>query len=166
MNTYILIGMGIGLVVALILIKVLYRRENDRVKNNFQNVRSLFGNEEVTFKVKDFLAKNKKIEAIKYVRDRSGAGLLESKNFVEIIEKNYDTGSGLYQKTAGFADRVADIEMNLSSKDKILLEKIELLLKNQNKIEAIKLLAETKKARLIDAKNMVEAIEEKLKNKI
>ena len=166
MNTYILIGMGIGLVVALILIKVFYRRENDRVKNNFQNVRSLFGNEEVTNKVREFLANNKKIEAIKYVRERSGAGLLESKNFVELIEKNYDTGSGLYQKTAGFADRVAVIEMNLSSKDKILLEKIELLLKNQNKIEAIKLLADTKKARLIDAKNMVEAIEEKLKNQI
>ena len=166
MNTYILIGMGMGLVVALILIKVLYRRENAGVKNNLQSVRSLLGNEEVTYKVREFLANNKKIEAIKYVRERSGAGLLESKNFVELIEKNYDTGSGLYQKTAGFADRVADIEMNLSSKDKILLEKIELLLKNQNKIEAIKLLADTKKARLIDAKNMVEAIEEKLKNKI
>ena len=164
MNTYIFIGMGIGLVVALILIKVLYRREKAGVKNDLQRIRTLFGNEEVTFKVRSYLANNKKIEAIKYVRDRSGAGLLESKNFVELIEKSKDTGSGLYQKTVGLTDRVTEIEMNLSSNDKILLEKIELLLKNQNKIEAIKLLAETKKARLIDAKNMVEAIEEKLKN--
>jgi len=166
MNTYILIGIGIGLIVALMLIKVLYRRENAGVKNDLQRVRTLFGNEEVKLKVREYLGNNKKIEAIKYVRERSGAGLLESKNFVELIEKNNDTGYGQYQKTAGLTDRIADIEMNLSSKDKILLEKIELLLKNQNKIEAIKLLAETKKARLIDAKNMVEAIEEKLKNQI
>ena len=166
MNTYILIGMGIGLVVVLILIKVLYRREKAPVRIDLQSVRSLFGNEEVKLKVREFLSRNKKIEAVKYIKERSGAGLLESKNFVELIEKNYDTGDGIYQKTVGLTDRFAEIEMNISSKDKILLEKVELLLKNQKKIEAIKLIAETKNAKLIDAKNMVEAIEEKLKNHI
>ena len=166
MNTYILIGMGIGLVVTLILIKVLYRREKAPVKNDLQNVRSLFGNEDVKFKVRDLLSRNKKIDAIKFVRERSGAGLLESKNFVELIERNENISSSTYQKDEHILDKVEAIEVNTSAGDKILLEKIELLLKNQNKIEAIKLLAETKKARLIDAKNMVEAIEDKLKNQI
>ena len=158
--------MGIGLVVTLILIKILYRREKAPVKNELQNVRSLFGNEDIKFKVRDLLSRNKKIEAIKFVRERSGAGLLESKNFVELIERNVNISSSTYQKDEHILDKVEDIEVNISAGDKILLEKIEMLLKNQNKIEAIKLLAETKKARLIDAKNMVEAIEEKLKNQI
>jgi len=164
MNTYILIGMGIGLVVTLILIKVLHRREKAPVKNELQNVRSLFGNEEVKFKVREYLAMNKKIEAIKFVREKSGAGLLESKNFVELIEKNKDGIVTTYQKSNSFTEINADIEINRSAESINFGDKIVKLLKEQNKLEAIKLAADTNKLRLADAKKLVEAIEEKLKN--
>lgn len=71
-----------------------------------------------------------------------------------------------YQNTANKKDSTFFNELNISSDDKVLMEKIELLIKSQNKIEAIKLLVSAKKTRLIDAKNMVEAIEVKLKNQI
>lgn len=166
MNTYILIGMCIGLVFTLILIRVLYRREKAPIKNELQNVRSLFGNEEVKFKVRDLLSRNKKIEAIKFVRERSGAGLLESKNFVELIEKNKDELVTIYRKSNSLTENNADIEINRTAESINFGDKIVKLLKEQNKLEAIKLVADTNKLRLADAKKLVETIEEKLKNQI
>ncbi len=158
--------MAIGLLAALILMKVIYRKDKTIGKAGQMSGMMLAGNESIKNKVREYLADNKKIEAIKFVRENTGADLLESKNYVELIEMNLNSDNGIFRGTAGISGKVSEPEMNISSKDKILLEKIEALLKNEKKIEAIKLLVSEKKTRLIDAKNMIEAIEEKLKKQI
>lgn len=166
MNTYIIIGMGIGLIAALIIIKAVFRREKKFDKSKLKTISPLLEDHGLVLKVRGFLTNNKKIEAIKYVREKTGAGLLESKDLVESVEMNVLNSFSQYQNTANKKDSTFFNELNISSDDKILMEKIELLIKSQNKIEAIKLLVSAKKTRLIDAKNMVEAIEVKLKNQI
>lgn len=163
MNTYIIVGMGIGLIAALIIIKAVFRRDKTFDKSKLKTVSPIIQDQGLILKVREYLAENKKIEAIKFVREKTGAGLLESKNLVESVEMNRDKSFIPYQKTESPA---VFTPVNISSDDKLLLEKIELLIKNQNKIEAIKLLVSAKKVRLIEAKNMVETMEEKLKNQI
>lgn len=155
--------MAIGLAAALILMKVIYRKDNAIGKSGQLSSMMPAGNDSIKNKVREYLAENKKIEAIKFVRENTGADLLESKNYVDHIEMNVNTDNGIFRGTTGNSDKVNELEINISSKDKILLEKIEALLKNQKKLDAIKLLVSEKKTRLIDAKNMVEAMEEKLK---
>jgi ribosomal protein L7/L12 len=162
-NTYIIVGMGIGLIAALIIIKAVFRRDKTFDKSKLKTVSPFLQDQGLKSKVREYLAENKKIEAIKYVREMTGAGLLESKDLVESVEMNIDKSFGTFCKTESSA---VISPVNISSDDKVLLEKVELLIKNQNKIEAIKMLVSAKKVRLIEAKNMVEAIEDKLKNKI
>ena len=164
MNTYIIIGMGIGLIAVLIIIKSVFRREKTFDKSKLKTVSPFLGDQELILKVREYLAKNKKIEAIKFVREKTGAGLLESKDLVESVEMNIDNSYSPYQKTVSSAGNASYNELNISSDDKVLFEKIEMLIRNQNKIEAIKLIVKTKGTSLVSAKNMVEAIEEKLKN--
>ena len=163
MNTYIIVGMGIGLIAALIIIKAVFRRDKTFDKSKLKTVSTFLQDQGLKLKVREYLSENKKIEAIKYVREMTGAGLLESKDLVESVEMNIDKSFGTFQKTESSA---VISPVNISSDDKVLLEKVEILIKNKNKIEAIKLLVSAKKVRLIEAKNMVEAIEEKLKNQI
>jgi ribosomal protein L7/L12 len=156
--------MGIGLIAALIIIRAVFRREKTFDKSKLKTVSPFLGDQELKLKVREYLAKNSKIEAIKFVREKTGAGLLESKDLVESVEMNIDNSLNPYQKTVGSADNTSFNQLNISSDDKVLFEKIEMLIKNQNKIEAIKLIVKSKGTSLVSAKNMVEAIEEKLKN--
>lgn len=162
MNTYILIGMGIGLVVTLILIKYVFRRDRITGSRSFQNISLLMGNEELKNRVRGFLAREKKIDAVKYVHDNYKTGLLEAKNFVEAVEKNTPSGKSGYQSPYDNIVSNAEGDVRSAEEDRILFAKIEVLLKNNHKIEAIKILNEAKKMRLSDAKDIVEAVERKL----
>ncbi|MBK8550278.1 MAG: ribosomal protein L7/L12 [Ignavibacteria bacterium] len=105
MNTYIIIGLAVGLVFVLILIRVVYRKEKTPGQRKFQNPGFAINDPVLNSKVKEYLAAEKKIEAIKYLRESTGIGLLEAKNFVEnslrpagliIITENHLTPAGTF----------------------------------------------------------------------
>ncbi|HMS34223.1 MAG TPA: ribosomal protein L7/L12 [Ignavibacteria bacterium] len=164
MNTYIIIGMGIGLIAALIIIKTIFRREKTFDRSKLKTISPFPEDQGLILSVREYLAKNKKIEAIKFVREKTGAGLLESKDLVESVEMNIVKSTTPFMNSDFTAVNSTLNELNISSGDKILMEKIGVLLKNGNKIEAIKLLVSIKKVKLVDAKNLVDAMEEKFNN--
>ena len=96
------------------------------------------GNVELANRVKRLLADGQKIEAIKILREATGAGLAEAKYAVEAIER------GDYLKTAGLDD---DFEGELLR-----------LLQAGRKIEAIKRYRERNPCGLKEAKDFVEAL--------
>ena len=96
------------------------------------------GNVELANRVKRLLADGQKIEAIKILREATGAGLAEAKYAVEAIER------GDYLKTAGLDN---DFEGELLR-----------LLQAGRKIEAIKRYRERNPCGLKEAKDFVEAL--------
>ena len=154
--------MAIGVIAAIVLMRLVYRRDRAVSTSSIQNYYLLMGDEDLKNKVREFLTSEKKIEAIKLVHDKYKTGLLDAKNFVESLEKITSPGNTIYSdkftkalgNTAAFAGNI--------NEDKQLVEKIEMLLRKQNKIEAIKLVVDTKKLGLKDAKQLVEILENKI----
>ena len=157
MNDYIIIGFAIGLVVVIFLIRVVFRKDKTYDYKNYQNMSSLVPDENIKIKVRELLSKEKKIQAIKLVRENCNISLIDAKDFVEAMEKNVDRYipvNGTYHTIAG----------TVEDSDK-LIKMIEMLLIKGKKIHAIKLVVENKKMRLKEAKDYVESIEAKLKIK-
>lgn len=94
------------------------------------------------------LAQNQKLQAIKLVRDRSGSGLREAKEYVEQIERSglpFDQGS-------------PPVTAPVVPSEALAHQVRDLLVKNQ-KIVAIKLVRETTGWGLRESKDYVEQIE-------
>jgi ribosomal protein L7/L12 len=88
------------------------------------------------------LAAGKKLEAVKYYKDQTGASLLISKNAVETLERGGSLPGGDGQDSeAGFTSELRT------------------LLQQGKKLQAVKLYKDRTGANLMDAKNAVEAIE-------
>lgn len=158
MNTYIIIGLAVGLVFVLILIRFVYRKEKNPVQRKFQIPGFALNDPVIHSKVKEYLAAEKKIEAIKYVRESTGIGLIEAKNFVEEFPSagltDYHSGSESTYSSRDF-----------SSKKDSISDEIKKLIEGGNKIQAIKLVVENFNIGLKEAKDFVEAIGENLKIK-
>lgn len=161
MNTYIVIGFAIGIVVAVFLLRFAFRRDKSPDYSNYQNL-YLMNNEELKNKVKEYLFKGKKIEAIKYVHEKSKAGLLESKNFVESLDPLVSLKGNVTHNAAPFLQ--TETSDNKLIPDNALIPEIRQLLEGGNKIQAIKLAAENYEMGLKAAKAYVDNIEEKMKN--
>ena len=116
------------------------------------NHETLLQNHGILSQVQGLTQKNEIISAIKLVKDKTGLGLKECKDIVESISKTPFSNSKTFGNTAHF------------SKDKILSEnnieeELNTLLRENKKIEAIKLVIERAGIDLKDAKNFVESIQ-------
>lgn len=158
MNTYIIIGLAVGLVFVLILIRFVYRKEKTPVQRKPPNPGFALNDPVINSKVRDYLAAEKKIEAIKYVRESTGIGLIEAKNFVEEF-----AFTGLTDDHSGSESPFSG--RDLSSKKDSISDEITKLVAGGNKIQAIKLVVENFNIGLKEAKDFVEAIGENLKIK-
>ena len=83
------------------------------------------------------ISENRKLEAVKYVMDQAKIGLLEAKNFVDELRNKEDT----------------------NTVDNDLMEQIKTLLKQNKKIEAVKLVKSATGMGLKESKDFVENID-------
>ena len=97
--------------------------------------------------IQQLLRDGKKIDAIKLVREQTGLGLKEAKDAVEAIERGESVELKL--QTASTVQLVSGVDPN----------QITELLRQGNKIDAIKLVREQTGLGLQEAKNVVDAIE-------
>lgn len=96
------------------------------------------------------LAENSKIQAIKFVKDNTGVGLKEAKDFVESIERTcvIDYQSVQQRQNSQFANFISpDLE-----------QKVRNLLAQGQKMEAIKLVKDSTDLGLKECKEYVESL--------
>ncbi|MCB0728621.1 MAG: hypothetical protein KDD00_14255 [Ignavibacteriae bacterium] len=159
MNTYIIIGIGFGILLFLIFKRSIFRKEsNSGFKRSIES-NALMNDEKMKMIVNELLKKGKKIEAIKYIHKSGNVGLSEAKEFVEKIELMNRSGSNTVSDYAEniYADPVSEDNSLLNSKIKALIT-------SGHKINAIKLVVEEKKIGLAEAKDYVERIDTDLQN--
>lgn len=103
----------------------------------------------------NLLAQNKKMEAIKLLKDKANLGLKEAKDFVEAIQDGSLNGVNINY------NEHTSIEKNEPNIDGKRLDIVEILtlIKQGKKIEAVKFVYETAKISLKDAKETVDKIE-------
>jgi ribosomal protein L7/L12 len=140
MDTTTLIHTGIIFVAIVFLAAVLLRLRTQR-GGRTPTVPSASGNKA---EVAELLARGKKIEAIKLVREQTGLGLKEAKDFVETLEAGQLPAVSMPATVPPPAD-----PMHAASA----------LLATGNKIEAIRLVREQTGLGLKEAKDYVEALE-------
>lgn len=114
----------------------------------------LLQNHNILTSVQDLIQKNEIISAIKLVKDKTGLSLKESKDIVERINKH----PLVPEKTSNSNNNLS--KNNTVNQDNIK-KKMYLLLQQDKKIEAIKLMIDNTGMGLHDAKNFVESIEKK-----
>lgn len=114
----------------------------------------LLQNHNILTSVQDLIQKNEIISAIKLVKDKTGLSLKESKDIVERINKH----PLVPEKTSNSNNNLS--KNNTVNQDNIK-KKMYLLLQQDKKIEAIKLMIDSTGLGLRDAKNFVESIEKK-----
>lgn len=135
---------GVGLAEAKSAVEALARGENVNIPAPAQQ--SQLSDPFLETKIRDFLAKGKKIEAIKLYRLEYNVGLAEAKSAVEAL------GRGENVNIPASAPQ--------SQLDDPLLEsKIKEFLAKRNKIEAIKLYREAHKVGLKEAKDVIDQID-------
>ncbi|MFV9507113.1 MAG: ribosomal protein L7/L12 [Oscillochloridaceae bacterium umkhey_bin13] len=94
------------------------------------------------------LAQNQKIQAIKLVRERSGCGLREAKDFVEQIERSFVP-----------SDQPGLVTSPTSAPSDELATQVRVLLAQNQKIQAVKLVHESTGWGLRESKDYVDQIE-------
>lgn len=99
------------------------------------------------------LRSGQKIEAIKALREATGLGLKEAKDWIEAWERGADPGPLTLLERAPEIDRSAPYEFPAEAVD---------ALKRGDRIGAIKAVGESLKVGLAEAKAMVEAMERKM----
>lgn len=104
--------------------------------------------------VKQLLRENKKIEAIKVFREKTGLGLMEAKQAVEAIEK--------WDGTPGVPAQISQTITAITGESAEWMEQIVDLLRQGRKIEAIALFREKTHVGLGEAKMVVELMESKI----
>lgn len=101
--------------------------------------------------VRALLGGGQKIEAIKLVRERTGMGLKEAKDYVDRLEVNAPgTGAAFPEVSRGASMNVAEAEHD---------EQVQALLRDGNKLGAIKRVMELTGLGLKEAKELVDAME-------
>jgi ribosomal protein L7/L12 len=156
MNTYIIIGIGLGILLFLIFKKSIFRSEKSIEPEKIADLNSIINDEKLKRVVAVFIKQNKKIEGIKYVRETNNVSLQDAKSIVEKIELSINSGNENFKGT----------EENVYSdytEDQELVNKVKALIGSGNKITAIKLIAEEQKKGLAEAKDYVEKIESEIK---
>jgi ribosomal protein L7/L12 len=93
------------------------------------------------------LGRERKIEAIKLVRERAGLGLREAKDAVDEYQRTGRTPTGAERK----ADRFDGVDADLATR-------VRRLKRNGRTIEAVKLIRERTGLGLADAKQMYDAL--------
>lgn len=157
MNTYIIIGIGFGILLFLIFKKSIFRSEKSFDPVKIADLNSIISDEKLKRVVAVFIKQNKKIEGIKYVRETTNVSLQDAKSIVEKIELGINSGN----------ENFTEPEENVYSdntEDQILLNKVKALIGSGNKIKAIKLIVEERKKGLAEARDYVDKIESEIKN--
>ncbi|WP_222720506.1 ribosomal protein L7/L12 [Actinomadura sp. HBU206391] len=112
---------------------------------------------EVEASVRDLVARRKKIEAIKLVREHSGLGLKDAKALVDAVEAEYslDPGSGRFGGPGGFPGPGFGPAGRVAPQTRARAEEI---IARGAMIEAIKLVRKETGLGLIEAKDYCEAL--------
>lgn len=100
--------------------------------------------------IKELIANNNKIAAIKAYREATGFGLKEAKDAVEAMERG--------ESIMDFAPVQFDLQNSA-----LLVEQIKKLLLNRQKIQAVRIYREAHNCGLKDAKDAVDAIEAQMR---
>jgi len=135
---------GVGLAEAKSAVEALARGENVNIPAPAQQ--SQLSDPFLETKIRDFLAKGKKIEAIKLYRLEYNVGLAEAKSAVEALARGEDVN---------IPASVPQSQLD----DPVLETKIKEFLAKRNKIEAIKLYREAHKVGLKEAKDVIDQID-------
>jgi len=117
------------------------------------NYEILLQSHNILIPVQDLVKRNEHISAIKLVKDKTGLSLKESKDIVDSIDQSFHTTDTLNDKSSFSTDEILQ-------KDNIG-EKLNILLQQDKKIEAIKLVIDATGMDLLNAKNFVESIQNK-----
>lgn len=117
---------------------ILHQVEPEKAKN--------ISNDDINGKIKLLIKRGYKIEAIKLVRQLSGKGLKEAKEFVESLERGENPSINITEPGA--------IKLEDSIDQEVLT-----LLKEGKKIEAIKLVRLKTNAGLKEAKDYIDSLE-------
>ncbi len=112
--------------------------------------------------VRALLAAGKKIEAVKLVRERTGLGLKEAKDFVDGLEQPAFAVPAIPMTPGQQGDIPGDLRSIMAIADDVNRE-VQALLAAGKKIEAIKLVCERTGMNLKQAKDLVERVERRLK---
>lgn len=157
MNTYIIIGIGFGILLFLIFKKSIFRSEKSFEPKKIADLNSIISDEKLKRVVAVFIKQNKKIEGIKYVRETTKLSLQDAKSIVEKIELSINSGNENFsgQEENVYSDNTEDQE---------LVNKVKALIGSGNKIKAIKLIVEERKKGLAEARDYVDKIESEIKN--
>lgn len=108
------------------------------------------------------LAAGKKIEAVKLVRERTGLGLKEAKDFVDGLEQGAPAAPAVPVTPGQQGGILGELRSVMAMTDDVNRE-IQALLAAGKKIEAIKLVRERTGMNLKQAKDLVEHAERRLK---
>jgi hypothetical protein len=92
LNTYIIIGIGLGIFLFLIFKKSLFRKEKSFDSKNFSDINAYMNNEKLKMVVHELITQGKKIEAIKYVRETCKTSLSDAKDIVDQLEMIKNSG--------------------------------------------------------------------------
>jgi len=150
MNDIIILIFGLigGFTIIIFLMKLLLRRNVEVIKFDPSKYNSIVNEQDIKIKIDELLSKNNKIEAIKYLRDNKKMGLLEAK---KMIEKYAEINS------PGIVNVFNKVKYNLSDENE-LMNRIKTLLSQGKKIDAIKLVVESRKVGLKEAKEFVDTL--------
>ncbi|WP_141215161.1 hypothetical protein [Rhodococcus sp. 06-1460-1B] len=127
----------------------LARRKPDRSRATSQSLKLVGLDDEARAEIHRLLAADKKIQAIKVFRDRTGAGLLDAKNAIETMQRGapFPPPSTILDAASSGPVRWDDLLPRLTA------------LKSEGKaIAAIKLLRDRTGLSLRDAKNAVDQL--------
>ena len=151
MNNYIIIGFLLGAL--LITIYFFISRTKGRSKNPAYSQKPAINltDSELIAQVRQLMVAGKKIEAIKSIRNHTNSSLLDAKNHVENLEKNISVNDAFTKIEKISSDNFAD--------NNHLIIQIKQLLSQGKKIHAIKLVVETRKMGLKEAKDFVDGLE-------
>lgn len=108
--------------------------------------------------VRMVLERGNKIEAVKLVRERTGLGLKEAKDFVDGIERG--TAPATIPRTFGSSGNIIGEIREIVATAQDITEEVNALIDSGKQIEAIKLVRERTGLDLKQAKDFVERIEQ------
>ncbi len=137
-----------GFTVIVFLLKLLLRKNVEEIKFDPSKYNSIPNEKDIKVKIDELLSKNNTIQAVKYLKDNKKMGLKEAKNMIEkYAESNSSAALNVFNKMKSTLDDENE-----------LVTRIKSLLSQGKKIDAIKLVVESRKVGLKEAKNFVDTI--------
>jgi len=134
--------------ISIFLVRLLLRKNVNEIKFDRKKYANPVNEPDTKINIDKFLSRNNKMEAINYLKENKKLSLSDAKNMIEKYAVNN-------------SPEVLNVFNNMRSEiggDSELTNRVKTLISQGKKIEAIKLVVDSKKIRLKDAKVFVETL--------